>query len=238
MTAVDPERDERGWRFAPAEPDPVNGWEFLAEGYRACDPSFADRVTVPVLWDKQSGRIVNNESADITRMLNHEFNEFAERPELDYYPEELRASIDELNDWTYTDINNGVYRAGFATTQEAYDAAVGRVFDALERVETILGRQRYLAGETITEADWRLAMTLFRFDPVYVGHFKCNIRRIVDHPNIWAYARELYQHPGVAETVNFDHIKRHYYRTHPMINPTRIVPAGPALDWLEPHGRG
>ncbi|MFT4049787.1 MAG: glutathione S-transferase family protein [Solirubrobacterales bacterium] len=240
MTVVDPERDERSWRFGSGggEPDPINGWAYLSEGYLATDPTFDDRVTVPVLWDKQTGEIVNNESSEVLLMLNSEFNEFAEYPELDYYPEDLRAEIDALNEWIYSDINNGVYRAGFATSQSAYETGVLRVFAALDRVEEILASKRYLTGGRITVADWRLAMTLFRFDPVYVGHFKCNIRRIVDYPNIWGYARELYQHPGVAETVNFDHIKRHYYRTHPMINPTRIVPVGPEIDWLEPHGRG
>jgi putative glutathione S-transferase len=231
MTAVDPERDERGWGFSPEEPDPVNGWTFLSEGYRATDPSFDDRVTVPVLWDKETGEIVNNESSEIQRMLNSEFNEFADHPELDYYPEALRAEIDELNSWIYPEVNNGVYRAGFATTQEAYEQGVTTLFAALDRIEQILQSNRYLTGETITEADWRLAMTLFRFDPVYVGHFKCNIRRIVDYPGIWRYARDLYNQPGVAETVNFDHIKRHYYRTHPKINPTRVVPLGPRIDW-------
>lgn len=238
MTVVDPERDERGWRFLAEQPDPLHGWEYLIEGYRACDPGFDDRVTVPVLWDKQTGQIVNNESSEVLRMLELEFDAFAEHPELDFYPKSLRGQIDELNDWIYPTVNNGVYRAGFATTQEAYEANVRRLFASLDRIDGILSAQRYLTGDSITEADWRLAMTLFRFDPVYVGHFKCNIRRIVDYPNLWAYARELYQHPGVAETVNFDHIKRHYYRTHPKINPTRVVPVGPEIDWLEPHGRG
>ncbi len=247
MTAVDPERDDDGWRFgtgapgshaAHGEADPVNGWKFLSEGYLQNDPSFDDRVTVPVLWDKQTGEIVNNESSELLLMLNSEFDALAEHPELDYYPEPLRAEIDELNGWIYDDINNGVYRAGFATSQEAYEQAVSRVFAALDRVESILSEKRYLTGDSITLADWRLAMTLFRFDPVYVGHFKCNIRRIVDYENIWGYTRDLYQQPGVAETVDFDHIKRHYYRTHPKINPTRIVPTGPTIDWNEPHGRG
>lgn len=238
MTVVDPERDELGWRFSPEAPDPINGWHYLSEGYLATDPEFDDRVTVPTLWDKESGSVVNNESSELLRMLNSEFNAFAEHPELDYYPEALRTEIDRLNDWIYPEVNNGVYRAGFATTQEAYEAGVTELFAALDRLEAILETNRYLTGETITEADWRLAMTLFRFDPVYVGHFKCNIRRIADYPNLWAYTRELYQHEGVAETVNFDHIKRHYYRTHPKINPTKVVPVGPEIDWAEPHGRG
>jgi putative glutathione S-transferase len=247
MTIVDPERDELGWRFGDAEPgtdcphgelDVINGWEYLSEGYLKCDPGFDDRVTVPVLWDKQTGQIVNNESSEIMRMLNSEFNEFATTDAPDYYPSDLREAIDELNDWIYPDINNGVYRAGFATTQQAYEAGVLRLFEALDSVESILAERRYLTGDEISEADWRLVMTLFRFDPVYVGHFKCNVMRIADYPNLWGYTRELYQHPGVAATVNFDHIKRHYYRTHPKINPTRIVPVGPEIDWTEPHGRG
>jgi putative glutathione S-transferase len=238
MTAVDPERDELGWRFSAEEPDEVNGWQYLSEGYQQSAPGFDDRVTVPVLWDKQTGAIVNNESSEILRMLNAEFNEFADHPDLDYYPEPLRAQIDQLNERIYETVNNGVYRAGFATSQEAYEAGVTKLFESLDWLEGLLGETRYLVGDQLTEADWRLAMTLFRFDCVYVSHFKCSIRRIVDYPNLWAYARELYQHPGVAETVDFDHIKRHYYRTHPKINPTRIVPLGPELDWHEPHGRG
>lgn len=238
MTAVDPERDELGWRFSAEDPDPVNGWEYLSQGYLASAPDFDDRVTVPVLWDKQQGVIVNNESSEIIRMLNSEFNEFAAHPQLDFYPEALRDEIDAINQRVYETVNNGVYRAGFATTQEAYEHNVIDLFDSLDWLDGLLAQRRYVAGDRLTEADWRLAMTLFRFDPVYVSHFKCNIRRIVDYPNLWPYARELYQYPGVAETVNFDHIKRHYFRTHPKINPTRIVPLGPQIDWLEPHGRG
>lgn len=242
LTVVDPVRDERGWRFgdgsaANGDPDPLHGWEYLSEGYAKTDPDFDGRVTVPVLWDKQTETAVNNESSEIIRMLNSEFNALAAHPELDFYPEALRDEIDALNDRIYDTINNGVYRAGFATTQSAYEEAVTTLFDSLDWLEGILAERRYLTGDQVTEADWRLAMTLFRFDPVYVGHFKCNIRRIADYPNLWAYTRDLYQHPGVAETVNFDHIKRHYYVTHPQINPTRIVPVGPAIDWLEPHGR-
>lgn len=243
MTVVDPERDERGWRFGDGSPergeaDPLHGWEYLSEGYRQTDPSFDGRVTVPVLWDTKTGVAVNNESSEIIRMLNSEFNAFAEHPELDLYPEPLRAEIDALNERIYETVNNGVYRAGFATTQAAYEDAVTTLFASLDWLEDILGTRRYLTGDAITEADWRLAMTLFRFDPVYVGHFKCNIRRIEDYPNLWGYTRDLYQQPGVADTVNFDHIKRHYYATHPQINPTRIVPVGPEIDWLAPHGRG
>lgn len=243
MTIVDPERDERGWRFGDGSPehgerDPLNGWTYLSEGYLATEPSFDARVTVPVLWDKQTGTIVNNESSEILRMLNSAFDSVAEHPELDFYPEALRGEIDELNDRIYNEVNNGVYRAGFASTQGAYESGVNTLFEALDWLEALLGERRYLTGDQITEADWRLVMTLFRFDPVYVGHFKCNIRRIADYPNLWGYTRELYQHPGVAETVNFDHIKRHYYCTHPQINPTGVVPVGPLIDWDEPHGRG
>jgi putative glutathione S-transferase len=246
MTVVDPIRDERGWRFntgeptdpANGEPDPINGWSYLSEGYLATDPTFEGRVTVPTLWDTQSGRVVNNESSEVIRMLNSEFNAFARHPELDLYPEDLRGEIDSVNEWIYASVNNGVYRCGFATTQTAYDDAFDALFTSLDRIEQLLDERRYLAGDRITEADWRLFTTLVRFDAVYVGHFKCNLHRIVDYPNTWAYARELYQHPGVAETVDFDHIKRHYYVTHDQINPTGIVPKGPDVDWLEPHGRG
>ncbi|MBO9534406.1 MAG: glutathione S-transferase family protein [Solirubrobacteraceae bacterium] len=245
MTVVDPVRDERGWRFntdgssaANGEPDPLHGWTYLSEGYLKTDPEFSDRVTVPLLWDTKTGTAVNNESSEIIRMLNSEFNAFAKHPEVDLYPEALRDEIDALNTRIYDTVNNGVYRSGFATTQRAYEAAVTELFASLDWLEGILAERRYLTGDQITEADWRLAMTLFRFDPVYVGHFKCNIRRIADYPNLWAYTRDLYQQPGIAETVNFDHIKRHYYVTHPQLNPTRIVPVGPEIDWDEPHGRG
>jgi len=247
MTVVDPIRDERGWRFAsgdaagdPAtgEPDPLNGWTYLKEGYVATDPSFDDRVTVPTLWDTQTGTVVNNESSEVIRMLGREFDAFARNPQLDLYPEDLRGEIDAINEWVYDTINNGVYRCGFATTQTAYEDAFHALFASLDRAEALLGERRYLAGDRITEADWRLFTTLVRFDAVYVGHFKTNLRRIVDYPNLWGYARELYQHPGIADTVDMDHIKRHYYVTHDQINPTGIVPAGPEVDWMEPHGRG
>ncbi|MEH3054205.1 MAG: glutathione S-transferase family protein [Patulibacter minatonensis] len=243
LTVVDPVRDEHGWRFgdgsaANGEPDPLHGWTYLSEGYAQTDASFDGRVTVPVLWDTKTNAAVNNESSEIIRMLNSEFDAVAEHPEVDFYPHALRPEIDELNAWIYDTVNNGVYRAGFATTQAAYEEAVTTLFASLDRLEGILADRRYLTGDQITEADWRLAMTLFRFDPVYVGHFKCNIRRIADYPNLWAYTRDLYQQPGVAETVDFDHIKRHYYVTHPQINPTRVVPVGPEIDWDEPHGRG
>ena len=243
VTIVNPVRDDAGWAFGDGsakdgEPDPLHGWTYLSEGYALTDPGFDGRVTVPVLWDKQTDTAVNNESADIVRMLNSAFNAFATNPELDLYPEPLREQIDAINDRVYETVNNGVYRSGFASTQKAYEEAVIPLFESLDWIEGILAENRYLTGEQFTEADLRLAMTLFRFDPVYVGHFKCNIRRIVDYPNLWAYTRDIYQTPGVAETVNFDHIKRHYYVTHPQINPTRVVPVGPLIDWDEPHGRG
>ncbi|MEQ8833323.1 MAG: glutathione S-transferase family protein [Miltoncostaeaceae bacterium] len=240
MSVVDPVRDERGWAFTDAPgcgPDPVNGFEFLSEAYTASDPSFRGRVTVPVLWDTESGGIVNNESADILRMLTHAWDEWAGDPGLDLYPPALRAEIDEVNALVYDNVNNGVYRAGFATTQRAYEEAVGDLFGALDTLERRLAGQRYLVGDRITEADWRLFTTLLRFDPVYVGHFKCNVRRIADYEALSGFLRELYQWPGVAQTVDLDHIKRHYYLTHGTINPTGIVPVGPALDWDRPHGR-
>lgn len=247
MTVVDPIRDEKGWRFihgdapdgpANGERDPINGWHYLSEGYLATDPSFSGRVTVPTLWDTSDGTVVNNESSEVIRMLGSAFDSFARNPELDLYPAELRDEIDAVNEWVYSDVNNGVYRCGFAVTQTAYDEAFDRLFAALGRLDVMLGERRYLAGDRITEADWRLFSTLVRFDAVYVGHFKCNLRRIVDYAHLWPYARELYQVEGVAETVDFDHIKRHYYVTHDQINPTGVVPKGPAVDWNEPHGRG
>lgn len=237
MTRVDPVRDERGWRFFEDEPDPVNGFTYLAEAYEATSPGFSDRVTVPVIWDTHEGRIVNNESSEIIRMLNSEFNEFARNPEVDLYPENLRDEIDRINERVYDAINNGVYRCGFATTQEAYEEGFAILFEALDEFDGLLASRRFLTGPAITEADWRLFVTLVRFDPVYVGHFKCNRRRIADYVNLGGYLRELYQQPGIAETVDFDHIKRHYYMTHPTINPTRIVPAGPELDLESPPGR-
>ncbi|MGK2931165.1 MAG: glutathione S-transferase family protein [Solirubrobacterales bacterium] len=236
MTVVDPERDDRGWRFTE-EADPVNGFEYLAEAYALTDPDFDARVTVPVLWDTKENRAVNNESAEIIRMLNSEFDEHAKNPDLDLYPEELRDEIDALNHRIYNSINNGVYRTGFASTQEAYEEAFVDLFEALDWVDDILAGKRYLTGDTITEADWRLFVTLVRFDAVYVGHFKCNQRRIADYDNLSGYLRDLYQQPGIEETVDLDHIKRHYYRTHPQINPTRIVPMGPVLDLDSPAGR-
>ncbi|HEU4412292.1 MAG TPA: glutathione S-transferase family protein [Polyangiaceae bacterium] len=238
VTAVDPFMGERGWAFSPGEPDPLYGLRYLHELYTKAVPDFTGRVTVPVLWDTREQTIVNNESSEIIRLFNGAFNAFAARPELDLYPEPLRADIDRWNDRIYPSVNNGVYRAGFATTQAAYDEAVRELFAALDELEAHLGAHRYLVGDRPTEADWRLFTTLVRFDWVYYGHFKCNLRRLVDYPNLFAYTCELYQQPGIAATVNERHIKEHYYRSHPTINPTRIVPAGPPVDFGAPHGRG
>ena len=239
LSVVDPLRDERGWRFGDGpgfDPDPVNGFDYLSEAYFASDPSFAGRVSVPVLWDRQTERIVSNESADIVVMLNSEWDEWGDAS-VDLYPRDLRAEIDATNELVYETVNNGVYKAGFARTQEAYEEAVWPLFETLAALEDRLSGQRFLAGERVTLADWRLFTTLLRFDAVYFVHFKCNLRRLVDHPSLWAFARELYQWPGVAATVDFDHIKRHYYMTHDSVNPTAIVPVGPELDFRAPHGR-
>ncbi|UCF68195.1 MAG: glutathione S-transferase family protein [Acidobacteriota bacterium] len=237
LSIVDPVRDERGWAFHEGFEDPVNGFRFLADAYRATEPDFDLRVTVPVLWDKQRGRIVNNESSEIIRMLNSAFDGVGADESVELYPEPLREEIDRVNSWVYDNVNNGVYRCGFATSQEAYDEAFDALFKALDKLDGRLGRQRYLVGSQLTEADWRLFTTLVRFDAVYVTHFKCNLKRIVDYENLWPYLRELYQQPGIAETVNFDHIKRHYFITHTRLNPCGIVPKGPALDFTAPHGR-
>ncbi len=239
LSVVDPLMGEEGWTFSDfpgAIPDHVNGKKRLYEVYLLANPNFSGRVTVPVLWDKERKTVVNNESSEIIRMLNSAFNAFTGARE-DYYPEALRGEIDRINKFVYPNINNGVYRTGFATTQEAYEEAFRDLFSALDEVEKILSARRYLAGGRITEADWRLFTTLIRFDPVYFGHFKCNLRRIADYPNLSNYLRELYQWPGVAETVNFDHIKRHYYMSHLQINQTRIVPAGPEIKLDAPHNR-
>ena len=239
MTVVDPVRDERGWAFREGpghSEDPVNGFKFLSEAYQATDPAYNGRVTVPVLWDKQTKRIVSNSDDDLLRMLNSEFSDFAGN-DYDFYSAELADEIDALNKTVYERVNNGVYLAGFATRQKPYERAAKRLFETLDELDARLTSQRYLLGQRMTEADWRLFPTLIRFDAVYHGHFKCNVRRIVDYPRLWPYLRDLYQHDGVAETVNFDHIKRHYYMTHDDINPTRIVPIGPALDLLAPHSR-
>lgn len=230
---------ENGWTFADGGgviPDPINDADYMYQVYQAADTSYTGRVTVPVLWDKEKNTIVSNESADIIRMFNSAFDSVG-ATEGDYYPEPLREQIDEINARVYSTVNNGVYKSGFATTQEAYEEAVEPLFESLEWLDDRLSTHRYLMGERITEADWRLFTTLLRFDPVYVGHFKCNKRRIVDYPNLWPYVRDLYQVPGVAETVHMDHIKAHYYMSHETINPTRIVPVGPDIDYSLPHDR-
>ena len=228
-----------GWTFQKedgATGDTLYGFDFLHQIYTKADPNYSGRVTVPVLWDKKEQTIVSNESAEIIRMLNSAFDEWGDAS-LDFYPAPLRRQIDEINELVYPNVNNGVYRAGFATTQEAYQEAVTELFSVLDELEHRLGKTRYLAGNRMTEADWRLFTTLVRFDPVYVGHFKCNIRRIADYPNLSNYLRDLYQVPGVADTVNLDHIKRHYYGSHANINPTRIVPVGPEIDYAMAHDR-
>jgi len=230
---------EEGWTFEQGRgviSASVNGAEKLHQVYTAAMPDYTGRVTVPVLWDKQRETIVSNESAEIIRMFNSAFDGITGST-LDFYPKELRREIDAVNDTVYNNVNNGVYKAGFATKQEPYEKAFDALFATLDDLEDRLSRQRYLAGSRVTEADWRLFTTLLRFDPVYHGHFKCNLRRLVDYPNLWAYARELYQVPGVAETVDFFHIKHHYYESHPTVNPSGIVPKGPAIDFSEPHGR-
>jgi putative glutathione S-transferase len=238
LTAVDPVRDDRGWAFNGGEyTDPINGWEFLSEGYLASDPTFDQRVTVPVLWDKQTGRIVNNESSEVIRILDSGFGDLA-NDSVTLYPEGLRADIDEINSFIYPKVNNGVYKAGFAVSQDVYEREVTDLFDALDVLDARLASQRWLVGSPDpTEADWRLFTTLVRFDPVYVGHFKCNLRRIADYPNLSGYLRDLYQQPGIAETVRIQEIKDHYYKTHPMINANGIVPLGPVMDLDAPHGR-
>jgi putative glutathione S-transferase len=236
MTVVDPIRDERGWRFTPQEPDPVNGWAFLSEAYFAADPAYDERVTVPVLWDTRERTIVSNSDDDIMRMFEKEFDAFGNAG-FDLYPAAYARDIDKLNEHLYETFNNGVYKAGFATEQAPYERAAYRVFQTLDEMEARLGASRYLFGNVPLETDWRFFVTLVRFDAVYYGHFKCNLRRIADYPNLFGYLRDLYQIAGVAETVNFDHIKRHYYYTHDDINPTQIVPIGPLQDLGAPHGR-
>jgi putative glutathione S-transferase len=243
-----PFRDERGWAFTGERfedgpggeyVDRLHGWELMAEGYRLSDPQFDARVTLPVLWDTESERIVNNESSEIIRMLaDPDSLGTLGRHRLDLYPQSLRADIDEFNEQIYNDVNNGVYSAGFARRQHSYERAFNKLFQAFAWLEDLLGERRYLAGERITEADWRLFPTLVRFDEVYHVHFRCNYRRIVEYPNLWAYTRELYQWPGVARTVAMDQIKRHYFTTHDELNPKHLIPLGPAPDWSEPHGRG
>ncbi len=230
---------KEGWTFEPGPgviADSISDASRMYEVYLKADPDYSGRVTVPVLWDRERGTVVSNESADIIRMFNSAFDEVGAAAG-DYYPESLRSEIDEINDRVYPHDNNGVYKAGFATTQAAYEEAVVPLFETLDWLEQRLATRRYLCGERVTEADWRLFTTLLRFDPVYVGHFKCNLRRIVDYPNLYGYLRELYQIDGVAGTVDFQHIKGHYYGSHDMINPTGVVPKGPLQDLDAPHGR-
>ncbi|MDU8929637.1 glutathione S-transferase family protein [Alisedimentitalea sp. MJ-SS2] len=231
---------EDGWTFNEGDgviEDTVNHTRFMREIYVAADSEYTGRVTVPVLWDRKTGTIVSNESSEIIRMFNSAFDDVGAAPG-DFYPEHLRNQIDTLNDRIYSNVNNGVYKAGFATTQEAYEDALSALFDTLEWLELHLSTSRFLTGDTITEADWRLFTTLVRFDPVYVGHFKCNLKRLIDYPNLWAYVRDLYAIPGIAETVNMDHIKQHYYASHTTINPTGIVPLGPEIDFTPPRPGG
>ena len=240
LSIVDPYMGPEGWSFTGRRGctrDTVNGATFLRDIYLKAKPDCSGRVTVPVLWDRKTGTIINNESAEIMRMLNSEFGAFALRELPDLYPQALRAQIERWNGIIYRTVNNGVYRAGFATTQDRYEAAARELFATLDTLDEHLGKHRYLCGSVVTEADWRLFTTLVRFDAVYYGHFNCNLRRLVDYDHLWAYTRELYQIPGVAETVDLEQIKQHYYRSHPRINPTGVVPAGPTLDFRAPHGR-
>ncbi|XP_072036170.1 LOW QUALITY PROTEIN: glutathionyl-hydroquinone reductase YqjG-like [Amphiura filiformis] len=243
-TVVDWLLGEGGWNFTDQKPkcslDPIHNAKFLKEIYLKANPDYSGTISVPVLFDKQKCTIVNNESAEIIRMFNTEFNEFCateEQKKLDFYPEPLREKIEEVNAWIYPGLNNGVYRSGFARTQEAYDKAVREVFEALDKVEGILSKTRFLTGDTITEADVRLFTTLVRFDTVYHGHFKCNKKRIIDHPNVWGYLRDMYQTSCIAETVDQEHIQKHYYASHKSVNPLSIVPIGPDINFMEPHGR-
>lgn len=234
VTIVCPDMMTNGWTFGV--PEPLYGMQFMYELYTKTKANYSGRVTVPVLWDKKTHRIVNNESSDIIRIMNSAFNELTGNT-ADYYPAALRSDIDAWNDLIYPTINNGVYRCGFATTQQAYEEAYEALFDSLDRIEAHLAQHRYLVGQQITEADWRLFTTLIRFDAVYFGHFKCNKKRIVDYPNLFGYLKELYQVPNIAQTVDFYHIKRHYYFSHLTINPTQIVPVGPEQDFTQDHGR-
>ena len=239
LSVVHPFMGDKGWTFAEGAgviADPIVNASYLYEVYVAAKPDYTGRVTVPILWDKKTNTIVSNESSEIIRMLNSAFDEVGATA-VNFLPAELLAEIDAVNEFVYSAINNGVYKAGFATTEAAYKEAVVVLFDALDTLEARLANQRYLLGDTITEADWRLFTTLVRFDAVYVGHFKCNIRRIVDYPNLWGYLRDLYQVPGITETVSIKHIKAHYYTSHANINPTRIIPVGPVLDFNELHDR-
>ena len=238
LSFVDPIRDERGWAFTGGDfVDPVNGFGFLSEAYVATDPSYEARVSVPVLWDRQTGVIVNNESADILRMLGTVFAPLASHP-IELYPAPLRDKIDELNDRIYDSVNNAVYKAGFSRRQEVYEAEVRGLFAMLDELDARVSRSRFLFGPEPVETDWRLFTTLVRFDAVYQIHFKCSLRKLIEYEHLWPYARDLYQWPGVAETVSFDEIRRHYYLTHPMINPSGLVALAPAADFDEPAGRG
>ena len=239
VSVVHPLMPAESWVFGEypgATEDHINHAHYLAENYLKVDPNFDGLVTVPLLWDKKQQTIVNNESSEIIRMLNSAFDAFANN-DVDFYPEALSAEIDKINEPIYNNINNGVYRCGFAKTQQAYNKAYDRLFNTMDELEQRLSKQRYLVGEQITETDWRLFTTLVRFDAVYYNHFKTNKKRLIDYPNLWAYTRELYQVPGVAETVNMDHIKYHYFASHKSINPTGIVPKGPDIDFMKPHER-
>lgn len=238
MTVLDPVRDDRGWRFGTEddlEPDPNEGFAFLSEAYRMTRPDWDGRVTVPVLWDKEAKRIVNNSEDDICPMLNDTFD--APEDTIDLFPDDLSEAAAALNPMVYEDVNNGVYRAGFAANQSVYARRARRLFEALDTLEQRLEKSRFLLGDRLTETDLRLFCTLVRFDAVYYVHFKCNVKRIVDYPNLWGFTRDVYQYDGIAETVNLDHIKRHYYITHPDINPTRFVPVGPEIDFSTAHDR-
>ncbi len=241
VSVVDHFMGDNGWEFHDRDGgtlDPINGADKMWQVYTAADPKYSGRVTVPVIWDKQTKTIVSNESSEIIRMFNSAFNDIeGVDNSLDFYPQDLRNDIDAINDPIYHRVNNGVYKCGFATSQSAYEEAFNELFATLDDLEERLTHQRYLVGNGITEADWRLFTTLVRFDPVYVGHFKCNRRRIADYPALSGYLRELYQVPGIADTVNMFHIKQHYYRSHESVNPTRIVPKGPEIDLMKPHGR-
>ncbi|WP_282022237.1 glutathione S-transferase family protein [Ruegeria faecimaris] len=240
VSVVHPDMLTKGWTFATDEHgaagDVLYGMDYAHQIYTKADPTYSGRVTVPILWDKEQETIVSNESSEIIRMFNSAFDGITGNTD-DYWPEAMRDEIEQVNARVYSDINNGVYKSGFATSQAAYDAAVGPLFDTLDWLEDRLSTSRYLMGDRITEADWRLFTTLIRFDPVYHLHFKCNRRRLIDYPNLWAYTRELYQWPGVARTVNLNHIVRHYHYSHESINPHRIIPTNPILNYLEPHGR-
>jgi putative glutathione S-transferase len=239
VSVVHPLMPAESWVFGEypgATEDHINHAHYLYENYLKADPDFDGLVTVPLLWDKKHETIVNNESSEIIRMFNSAFDDYTES-DLDFYPESLREEIDAINEIVYHNINNGVYRAGFATTQSAYDEAFDQLFNTMDELEILLSKQRYLVGKQITEADWRLFTTLVRFDAVYYNHFKTNKKRLIDYPGLWSYTRELYQVPGVAETVNMDHIKYHYFGSHKSINPTGIVPRGPDIDFMQPHDR-